>query len=186
MWNLDYKECWGPKNWCFWTVVLSWNSNTLATWCEELTNWKRHWCWERLKAGGEGTTEDEMAGCHHRVNGHEFGWTLGVGDGQGGLECCNSWGHKESDMTERLNRSETSWHRYMSTDPPCEGKLPSCTVKRTAEYIYSLQADRPTEKEGRDLSYNLKVFHPISGVRWFLWGGVEERHKCYPNECSSS
>ena len=73
-WELDYKESWVPKNWCFWTVVLektlespldykeilnthwkdwcwSWNSNTLATWCEELTHWKRPWCWARLKAG---------------------------------------------------------------------------------------------------------------------------------------
>ena len=87
MWELDRKESWEPKNWCFWTVVLektlespldwkkiqpvhpkgdqswnvhwkdwcwSWNSSTLATWCEELTHWKRPWCWERLKAGGEG------------------------------------------------------------------------------------------------------------------------------------
>ena len=45
-------------------------------------------------------TEDEMVGWHHRLNGHEFGKTSGVGDGQGGLACCGSWGHKESDMTE--------------------------------------------------------------------------------------
>ena len=50
----------------------------------------------------KGTTEDEMAGWHHQLDGHEFGWTLGDGDGQGGLVCCNSWGRKESDMTERL------------------------------------------------------------------------------------
>ena len=48
-------------------------------------------------------TEDEMIGQHHRLNGHGFGWTQGVGDGQGGLPCCGSWGCKESDMTERLN-----------------------------------------------------------------------------------
>ena len=91
MWELDYKESWAPKNWCFWTVVLektlrvswterrsnqsilkeispeyihwkdwcwSWNSNTLTTWCEELTHWKRPWWWERLKAGGEGGDRD--------------------------------------------------------------------------------------------------------------------------------
>ena len=51
----------------------------------------------------KGTTEDEMAGWHHRLEGHEFGWTLGVGDGQGGLVCCNSWGCKELDTTEQLN-----------------------------------------------------------------------------------
>ena len=51
----------------------------------------------------KGTTEDEMVGWHHRLNGHEFGWTPGVGDGQGGLACCSPWGHKEWDMTELLN-----------------------------------------------------------------------------------
>ena len=47
--------------------------------------------------------EDEMVGWHHQLNGHGFGWTLGVGDGQGGLACCSPWGCKESNMTERLN-----------------------------------------------------------------------------------
>ena len=51
----------------------------------------------------KGTPEDEMAGWHHILNGHEFGRTPGVGDGQGGLACCDSWGRKESDTTERLN-----------------------------------------------------------------------------------
>ena len=50
----------------------------------------------------KGTTEDEMAGWHHRLDGHQFGWTSGVGDGQGGLLCYGSWGHKESDTTEVL------------------------------------------------------------------------------------
>ena len=50
----------------------------------------------------KGMTEDEMAGWHHWLNGHESGWTPGVGDGQGGLACCDSWGCKESDTTERL------------------------------------------------------------------------------------
>ena len=47
--------------------------------------------------------QDEMAGWHHRLNGHEFGWTPGVGDGQGGLAWCSSWGLKESDTTKQLN-----------------------------------------------------------------------------------
>ena len=54
----------------------------------------------------KGTTEDEMAGWHHWLDGHEFGWTPGVGDGQGGLACCDSWGHKELDTTEWLNWTE--------------------------------------------------------------------------------
>ena len=48
-------------------------------------------------------TEDEMVGWHNRHNGHGFGWTPGVGDEQGGLACCGSWGCKESDTTGRLN-----------------------------------------------------------------------------------
>ena len=140
MWELDYKESWMLKNWCFWTVVLektlespldckeiqsdhpkgnqswifigkdwcwSWNSNTLATWCKELTHLKRPWCWERLKAGGEGTTEDEMVGWHQWLNGHEFEQTPRVfGDGQGSLACWSPWGRKELDMTEKLNWTE--------------------------------------------------------------------------------
>ena len=48
-------------------------------------------------------TEDEIVGWHHRLSGHEFERTSGVGDGQGGLACCSLWGHKESDNTESLN-----------------------------------------------------------------------------------
>ena len=53
--------------------------------------------------GEKGTTEDEMVGQHHRLSEHGFEWTPGVGDGQGGLACCNSCSHKELDMTEQLN-----------------------------------------------------------------------------------
>ena len=49
-----------------------------------------------------------MVGWHHPLNGHGFGWTLGVSDGQGGLACCDSWGRKESGMTERLNCTESA------------------------------------------------------------------------------
>ena len=63
--------------------------------------------WEQEE---KGTTEDEMAGWHHRLSGREFEWTPGVGDGQGGLTCCNSWGCKESDMTEQLNWTELNVH----------------------------------------------------------------------------
>ena len=51
----------------------------------------------------KGTTENEMAGWHHGLNGYESEWISGAGYGQGGLACCSPWGHKESDMTERLN-----------------------------------------------------------------------------------
>ena len=55
------------------------------------------------------TTEDEMVGLCHQLKGHEFGWAPGVGDGQGSLACCGSWGRKELDTTERLNWTELNW-----------------------------------------------------------------------------
>ena len=73
---------------------------------KELTHLKRPCCCERLRAGGEGTREDDMVGWHHWLNGHGFGWTPGVGEGQRGLACCSSWGRKELDTTEQLNWTE--------------------------------------------------------------------------------
>ena len=77
----------------------------------------------------KGMTEDEMAGWHHWLDGHEFGWTPGIGDGQGGLSCFNSWGRKESDTPEQLNWIETwkfelnfTWRDIMywlSGESPC-------------------------------------------------------------------
>ena len=73
----------------------------------------------------KGTTEDEMAGWHHRHNGHGFVWTLGLGEGQGGLACCDSWGRKESDTTEWLNWTELNWMKEIKDyinrrrDIPC-------------------------------------------------------------------
>ena len=70
--------------------------------------------WEDPDAGKDwgqeekGTTEDEMVGWHHQLNGHGFGWTPGVGDGQGGLAWCGSWHHKESDTTEQLTWTDIS------------------------------------------------------------------------------
>ena len=88
-------ECW------------SWSSSTLATWCEELTHWKRPWCWEKLKAGGEGATEDEMVGWNHRHDGHEFEQAPGVGDGQRSLACYSSWDHRvRHDWVTELNWTE--------------------------------------------------------------------------------
>ena len=126
MWEVDCEEGWVPKNWCFWTGIgedsweclmkltlnvhwkdwcWSWGSDTLATWCEEST----HWCWccdpDAGKDWGQekGTTEDEMAGWHHQLNGHEFEQAPGAGEGQRSLACCSPWGHRELDMTEWLN-----------------------------------------------------------------------------------
>ena len=139
MWELDYKESWALKNWCFWTVVLektlespldcneiqpvhpkgdqSWvfigrtdvEAETPILWPPDTKSWL---IWKDPDAGKDwgqdekGTPEDEMIGWHYRLNGHGFGWTLGVGDRQGGLACCSPWSHRESDMNEWLNWTE--------------------------------------------------------------------------------
>ena len=141
MWELDYKESWAPKNWCFWTVV---SEKTLESplYCKEIkpVNPKGNQPWmffigrtdaeaeapirwppeakSRLTGKDpdaredwrqeEGTAEDEMVGWYHQLNGHEFEQALGDGEGQGSRACCSPWGHRESDMTERLNHNELS------------------------------------------------------------------------------
>ena len=62
-----------------------------------------------MLGGKKGTTGDEMAGWHHWLDGRESQWTPGVSDGQGGLVCCNSWGHKESDTTEWTGMNWTEY-----------------------------------------------------------------------------
>ena len=148
MWELDYKENWVPKNWCFSTVVLEktlespldckeiqpvhpkgnqfWifigrtdvEAETPILWPPDVKCWliwkdpdaRKDWRQEE-----KGTTEDEMVGWHHWLNGLEFEYTLGVGDGQGGLECCSPWGCKESDTTDRLNWTEKIYYDWQAS-----------------------------------------------------------------------
>ena len=142
MWELDYKESWALKIWCFWTVVLektlespldckqiqpiypkgdqSWifigrtdaEAETPILWPPDVKSWL---IWKDPDAGKDlrrekGKTEDEMVGWHHWLNGHEFEYTPGGGDGQGSLACYSPWVHKESDMTEQLNWTDWTEH----------------------------------------------------------------------------
>ena len=131
MWELDPKEVWVSKNWCFQTVVLEKtleksNQSILKEINPEYsleglmpklklqyfghlmrrTDLKRPWCWERLRAGGKGDDRGWDGWMASPTQWHGFGWTLGVGDGQGGLACCRSWGRRESETTEQLNWTE--------------------------------------------------------------------------------
>ena len=98
----------GDQSWVFFGRTDA-EAETPILWPPDVKSWLtgkdsdagRDWGQEE-----KGTTEDEMAGWHHRLDAHEFGWTPRVGDGQGGLACCSSWGHKESDMIEWLNWTE--------------------------------------------------------------------------------
>ena len=96
----------GDQPWVFFGRNDAKCSSILAISWEELTHWKRLWCWEGLGAGGEEDDRGWDGWMASRLREHEFEWTPGVGDGQGGLACCNSWGHKESDMTGQLNWGE--------------------------------------------------------------------------------
>ena len=83
------------KDWCW-----SWNSNTLATWCEELIHLKRPWCWERLKVGGwDGWMASPTQWAWVWANFKSWWWTWS-------LVCCSPWGHKESDTTEQPDWTE--------------------------------------------------------------------------------
>ena len=84
-------------------LCWSWSSNTLATWWKNWIIGKDPDAGKDWRQEEKGTTEDEMVGWHHWLNGHDFEQALGVGDVQGSLACCSPWGHRESDMTERLN-----------------------------------------------------------------------------------
>ena len=113
----------GHQPWIFIgrTDGWSWNSNTLATWCEELTHWQKSWCWERLKPGGDGDDRgwDGWVAWPTVLDRHEFEQALGVGDGQGSLVCCSPWGCKEPDMTEwQLNWREhfMEWWAWWGTE----------------------------------------------------------------------
>ena len=95
----------GDQSWVFIGRTVA-EPEALILWPPDAKSWL---IWKDPDAGKDwgreekGTTEDEMVGLHHWLSGHGFEQTLGVGDGQGGLACCSPWGHKESDMTERLN-----------------------------------------------------------------------------------
>ena len=107
---LDYKELQpvhpkGNQSWVFIGRTYV-EAETPILWPPDAKScliWKDPYAGKDWGQEEKGTTENEMVGWHNQLSGHEFGKTPGVGDGQGGLACCNSWGRKESDTTERLN-----------------------------------------------------------------------------------
>ena len=136
MWELDHKEGWAPKNWCFWTVLEKTLESPLdckikpvnpkgnqpwiftgrtdakgegsILWPPDEKSWligKDSDAGKDRRQGQKGTTEDEMVGWHHWLNGYEFELCLGDGEGQGRLVCCSPWGLKELDVAERLNNT---------------------------------------------------------------------------------
>ena len=124
----------GNQSWIF----IGWSdaeAETLILWPPDVKNWLigkdpdagKDWRQEEKE-----TTEEEMAGWHHRLNGHEFEWTPGVGDGQGGLACCSSWGCKESDTSEATEL--TAW--LEKSDWNTVVRLPNSYHCPSASYSY--------------------------------------------------
>ena len=98
----------GDQSWVF-TERTDVEAETPIVWSPDAKSWligKHPDSGKDWRQEEKGTTEDEMVGWHHQLNGHGFGWTPGAGDGQGGLACCDSWGLKELDTTEWLNWTE--------------------------------------------------------------------------------
>ena len=106
-----------PKGNQSWRVIVKTDAEaeTSMLWPPDVKNWltgKDPDAGKDWKQEEKGTTEDEMVGWHHRLNGHEFEQALGVGDGQGSLACCSPWSHKESDLTELLNWTNPGWFSW--------------------------------------------------------------------------
>jgi len=143
--SLDCKEIQPvhPKGNEFWILIgrTDVEAEALILWPLDGKNWLT---WTDPDAGKDGrreekgTTEDEIVAWHHRLNGHEFEYTLGVGDGQGGLACCSPWGCKESDTTEWLNWTELPLMIFLSPvmfDSSFLISLSSVKIYVSGEYI---------------------------------------------------
>ena len=162
MWELNYKESWAPKNWCFWTVVLektlespldckeiqpvhpkrnqSWifiartdiEAETLILWPHDAKNWLigkdpdagKDWRWEE-----KGTTEDEMVGWRHRLNGHEFEQAPGGSEGQGSLGCCRPWVTRSQTWATELK----TWKKYYGQTSDKQAEFPPKVKVKVAQ-----------------------------------------------------
>ena len=119
----------------------------------------------------KGTMEDEMVGWHYRRNGHGVGGLRGVGDGQGGLACCGSWGCKELDMTERLNWTKSLiFHFKWYTLEKCPNSI--CSLKVTLVNIFLMSS-----QEKKVLKHHRCIDDCCSGV-----SSCGDR-QCWPQEC---
>ena len=114
----------GDQSWVFIGRTDA-ETETPILWPPDAKNWligKDPDAWRDWGQEEKGMTEDEMAGWHHRLSGHEFEQASGVGDGQGSLACCSPWGCKESDTTEWLNWTERHWDIWMQPPERLEGQ----------------------------------------------------------------
>ena len=199
MWELEYKESWALKNWSVvlektlerpldlkeiqsvhpkgdqsWGFIgkTDVEAETPILWLPVAKSWL---IWKDPDAGKywgqeeKGMTEDEMVEWHHWLNGYEFRWTPGVGNGQGGLACYGSWGHKESDTTEQLNWTELNmiWENLSTLY-----KLNSFNNSRWRWIKWCLQSQNnqslQTSKKQPNSWLMLKTDLSLNNCRWQL------------------
>ena len=129
----------------------------------------------------KGTTEDEMVGWHHRLDAHEFVWTPGVGDGQGGLACSDSWGHKESDTTERLNWTELT--EVTSVEVGCAGVRTPALILLPYCLLHFMDAMETNTLKGLRMGTFRFPLGPTH-ILVVLWGLIENLKVLY--ECKES
>ena len=207
MWELDYKESWASKNWCFelwcWRRLLeslldckeiqpvhpkgnqSWiligrtdaEGEAPILWPPDMKNWltgkdpDADWRWEE-----EETTEDEMVGWHHELDGHELGWTLG------GLVCCSPWGRKESDMTEWLNWTELNrFHSLVPTWEPITSPQHQQSILITSHQQLRQEGLR---KPGRRCLTELPRKEPPHSLLFFMDSLYQVARKLIPGQYS--
>ena len=200
MWELDYKESWVLKNWCFWTVVLektpespldckeiqpvhpkgdqSWvfirrtdvEAETTILWPPDVMSWLigkdpdggKDWGQEKW------TTKDEMVGWYHWLSGHEFEWTLGVCDGQGGLACCFMGLQRvRHDWVTELNWPEPYSHK-LSLNFITEALMNASNTKATTTTRLHLQIGIYFINEQLKVMWTLIIMPSswINGVKW--------------------
>ena len=193
MWDLDHKESWVAKNWCFWTSVLektlespldcreikpvhpkgnqSWifiewtDAEAPILWLPDVKNWLFGKDPDPGKDWRQekGMTEDKMVGWHHRLDGHEFEQALGVCNGQGGLTCCSPWGCKELDTTE-LNMQESRLKSSLPRSVDWRSNLPSTNWPLS---ILSIKGKHPPQSE-------IEGWSPHTWTLNFLWSQERE------------
>ena len=117
----------------------------------------------KIEDGRRRGRQDEMVGWHHQLNGHEFKWTSGVGDGQGGLMCCSPWGCKESDMTEQLSWTGWDWNSQKCRDPSVYIFLPCVWCLVVVWWAF--------------LNETLNVFQSPPNIGFLWWAGCYWKFK---------
>ena len=130
------------------------------------THWKRSWYWEDWRQEEKGMTEDKTVGWHHRLDGYEFEQASGIGEGQESLVCCSPWGHKEWDLSEQLNWTD-SWLKISTVF-----SWTNCLHRALSLYLFTIQLHMTFS-----LTWNIYIFLYIFNYVMKPWISFRIQHK---------